>query len=296
MGSMGNRRIRMERIRRIVDVIWQFCSYLFVPQWGRNKRTKSEILGLKERETSMKRKAIIIGNSRDLNATPVDMLRFTKFLMSLQGGAWEKEEIVECKDKSADEILKAVEDIKNEGNDYVIVYFTGHGGVQGNQILEVNPASELIEENSLLGLAPRQLNILDCCRCTITTPLSIYGKSRGITPMRRALRDEVRKEYDEIVMNAAPQLVRMYSCREGESSWSSKDGSYYTNNLIGCAIDLLNTNSVVRVHQCHEATAIKTAADVQKDLHRDQHPDIIPTKCLAQAELPICFNPKVLNP
>ena len=37
--------------------------------------------------------------------------------------------------------------------------------------------------------------------------------------MQRALRDEVHKEYDEIVMNAAPQLVRMYSCREGESSW-----------------------------------------------------------------------------
>lgn len=81
--------------------------------------------------------------------------------------------------------------------------------------------------------------------------LSIYGSSRGINPMQRALRDEVRKEYDELVMSAAPQLVRMYSCKEGESSWSSKNGSYYTNNLIGCAKDLLKTNSVVRVYQCH---------------------------------------------
>lgn len=253
------------------------------------------MLGMKERKTNMKRKAIIIGNSRDLNATPVDMLRITKFLMSLQGGAWEKEEIVECKDKSADEILKVIDDIKAENNDYVIVYFTGHGGVQGDTILEVNPALELLKENSFFGLASRQLNILDCCRCTIKTTLSIYGSSRSISPMQRALRDEVRKEYEELVMNAAPQLVRMYSCREGESSWSSKDGSYYTNNLIWCAKDLLNTNSVVRVHQCHEATATKTAADVQNDLHRDQHPDIIPTKCLAQAELPICFNPTVLK-
>lgn len=243
----------------------------------------------------MKRKAIIIGNSRDLNATPLDMLRFTKFLMSLQGGAWEKEEIVECKDKSADEILKVIDDIKADDIDYVIVYFTGHGGVQGDTILEVNPASELLKENSFFGLAPRQLNIMDCCRCTITTTLSIYGSSRSISPMQRALHDEVRKEYDEIVMNAAPQLVRMYSCREGESSWPSKDGSYYTNNLIGCAKELLKSNSVVRVYQWHEATAVKTAADVQNDLKRDQHPDIIPTKCLAQAELPICFNPTVLK-
>lgn len=277
---------------KYLRAIWLFCSYLFVPQWGRNKRTEPE--GTKE-EKVMKRKAIIIGNSRNLNATPLDMLRFTKFLMSLQGGAWEKEEIVECMDKSADEILKVIGDIKAEDNDYVIVYFTGHGGVQGDTILEVNPASELLKENSFFGLAPRQLNILDCCRCTITTTLSIYGSSRSISPMQSTLRDEVRKEYDELVMNAAPQLVRMYSCREGESSWPSKDGSYYTINLIWCAKDLLNNNSVVRVYQCHEATAVKTAADVQNDLKRDQHPDIFPTKCLAQAELPIYFNPTVLK-
>ncbi len=278
---------------KYLKAIWEFCSYLFVPQWGR--RQKTELEGTKEVMT-MKRKALIIGNSRHLNATPVDMLRFSKFLMSLQGGAWEKEEIVECKDKLADEILKVIDDIRAEDNDYVIVYFTGHGGVKGDTILEVNPALELLKENSFFGLAPRQLNILDCCRCLVTTPLSIYGNSRGITPMQRALRDEVRKEYDELVMNAAPQLVRMYSSSEGESSWPSKNGSYYTNNLIECAKDLLKSNNVIRVYQCHEATAIKTAVDVQNDLHQDQHPDIIPTKCLAQAELPICFNPKVLNP
>jgi hypothetical protein len=277
---------------KYLKAIWELCSYLFWPQWGKNR--KSEFGGANE-EMVMKRKAIIIGNSRELNATPMDMLRFSKFLMSLQGGAWEKEEIVECKDKAANDILKVIDDIKAENNDYVIVYFTGHGGVQGDTILEVNPASELLKENSFFGLATRQLNIMDCCRCLVTTPLSIYGSSRGMSPMQRALRDEVRKEYEELVMNAAPQLVRMYSCREGESSWPSKDGSYYTNNLIGCAKDLLNTNSVVWVYQCHDATAVKTTADVQDDLHRDQHPDIIPTKCLAQAELPICFNPKVLK-
>ncbi len=276
-----------EFVMKYLKALRQFCSFLFWPQWGDKKSKGSYIV--------MKRNAIIIGNSRGLNATPVDMLRFSKFLMSFQGGAWEKEEIVECQDKRADEILKIVADIKADNNDYVIVYFTGHGGVQGDTILEVNPALELLKENSFFGLAPRQLNILDCCRCIVTTPLSIYGSSRGVSPMQRVLRDKVRKEYDELVMNAAPQLVRMYSCKEGESSWPSKDGSYYTNNLIGCANELLKTNRVVHVHQCHDAVAIKTAADVQNDLQRDQHPDIIPTKCLAQAELPICFNPKILN-
>lgn len=204
--------------------------------------------------------------------------------------------IVYMPDLDACCIIETINKIRDEKNDYIIVYFTGHGGLQGDTIVEVNPKNELLKENSLFGLAERQMNILDCCRCQVTTPLNIYGSSRSINPLQRTLRDEVRKEYEELVMNAAPQLARMYSCKEGESSWSSKDGSYYTSNLIGCAKELLKTNRVVRVHQCHDAAAIKTATDVQNDLQRDQHPDIIPTKCLAQAELPICFNPKTLNP
>lgn len=272
--------------------------HLFLAVWCTAGKKYQEILekfGAKKKRMTMKRKALLIGNSRNLNSTPVDMLRFSKFLMSLPGGAWEKEEIVECKDKMADEILKIIEEVKAERNDFVLVYFTGHGGVQGDTILEVNPALELLKESSFWGLALRQLNILDSCRCIVTTPLSIYGSSRSMNHMQRVLREKVRKEYEELVMNAAPQLVRMYSCREGESSWPAKDGSYYTNNLIGCANELVKTNRVVRVHQCHDAAAIKTATDVQNALHRDQHPDIIPTKCLAQAELPICFNPKALN-
>ena len=41
----------------------------------------------------MKRKALMIGNSRGLKATPLDMLHFTQFLMSYQGGAWTRDEI-----------------------------------------------------------------------------------------------------------------------------------------------------------------------------------------------------------
>lgn len=241
----------------------------------------------------MKRKALIIGNTRGLIATPIDMLHFAQFLMSHQGGAWNIDEIVSWLDKSADSIMNELETIKSEKNDYVIVYFTGHGGLQGDTILEVNPSLELLKENSFFGLAERQLNILDCCRCTITTPLSIYGSSRGISPFELALRNEVRKEYEVMVMEAAPQLVRLYACSEGESSFPSSTGSYYTNNLLNCAKELLSSNRIVRVHQCQNTAALKTAADVHDNLKEEQHPAIIPTKCISQAELPFCFNPAV---
>ncbi|MBR6885130.1 MAG: hypothetical protein IKN01_05420 [Prevotella sp.] len=66
------------------------------------------------------------------------------------------------------------------------------------------------------------MNILDCCRNIQTTPLPIYGRSRGMGTMEQGLRDAVRAEYDELVMNAAPQFVKMYSCAEDESSYTSR--------------------------------------------------------------------------
>ena len=243
----------------------------------------------------MKRKAILIGNSRGLTATPLDMANFAQFLMSHQGGAWEKCEINQWMDKDVNELLTDVQAVADEKNDYVIVYFTGHGGLQSDTIFEVNPQNEIIKENSLFGLADRQLNILDCCRVTLTTPLTIYGSSRSMSALEQQLFEDVRAEYDDMVMNAAPQLVRLYSCSEGESSYPSSNGSYYTNNLISCAKELLKTNNVVTVHQCHIVAGQKTAADVLDDLKMSQHPTIIPAKCLAQAELPFCFNPASLK-
>ena len=95
----------------------------------------------------------MIGNSRGLKATPLDMLHFTQFLMSYQGGAWTRDEIEPWMDKDVNELLNDVEKIVKDQNDYVIVYFTGHGGLHGDTIIEVNPKGELIKEdlNELTG-------------------------------------------------------------------------------------------------------------------------------------------------
>lgn len=239
----------------------------------------------------MKRKAILIGNTRNLAATPLDLLKAASLLMSNKGGAWNRDEIVYMPDQDACSIIEMINKIRDEKNDYVIVYFTGHGGLQSDTIVEVNPKNELLKENYFFGIAERQLNILDCCRTVQTSPLNIYSSKRGMSPMEMKLRDNVRVEYEDLVMKADPQLVRLYSCSEGESSYPSASGSYYTNNLMECARELLMNDDIVSVHKCHDAASIKTAIEVKRDLKQEQHPAIIPTKCLAQAELPFCFNP-----
>lgn len=88
----------------------------------------------------------------------------------------------------------------------------------------------------------------------------------------------------------------MYSCQEGESSYPYKGekGSVYTQALISSAYELLRTNDIVHVYECHERAAQITIS-VTQAVHKDQHPEIAPAKCMSIMELPICFNPICLK-
>lgn len=244
----------------------------------------------------MKRKAILIGNTRNLSGTPLDMANVANHLTSYQGGGWLPDEFEILVDKPAAVIVDRIDDIRKEHNDFVIVYFTGHGLLQGNTITEVNPACELMDEEVLFDLAERQINILDCCRGIKTSPLPVFKRKRGMVPIANPELDDVRSQYDNLITNeCAPQFVRMYSCSANESSYCYKDGSgsYYTKILLDSIADILKKEDVARVYACHDDTAIKTSERVLNDLHRSQNPIIVPAKCAAVAELVLGFNPKL---
>ena len=62
----------------------------------------------------MKRKAILIGNTRNLAATPLDLLKAASFLMSNKGGAWNRDEIVYMPDQDACSIIEMINKIRDE--------------------------------------------------------------------------------------------------------------------------------------------------------------------------------------
>lgn len=247
----------------------------------------------------MKRKALLLGDTRGLDAiSKKDIENITNFLKSDGGGAWDDSEIDPLIDKHSDDLFKRIEDVKAEANDFVLVYFTGHGGTRGDTILEVNPNPDYLEAGSFLNLAPRQINIFDCCRHDVANPIEV---SVGVGKKKRKAFDannteKVRLKYEQLVMNACPQSVNLYSCSKGEGSSFNANGSYYTQCLIESAKDLLPTMDVVRVHDCHKMAAIATADMAFKERGIQQHPEIEPAKCLYAQELPICFNPNTVNP
>lgn len=246
----------------------------------------------------MKRKALLIGDTRDLDTVSIkDIDNITNFLKSDEGGAWYDSEIVPLIDKKADDLFKLLEAVKDEANDFVIVYFTGHGGTRGNTILEINPIHDYLESGSFQNLATRQINIFDCCRYEVPDPIEVcvgVGKKK-----RKAFGDikteKIRLEYEELVMNACPQTVCLYSCSKGEGSSFNANGSYFTQCLIDSAKSLLTAKDVVRIYDCHARASSATADMAFKERGRQQHPEIEPAKCLYAQELPISFNPKSTN-
>lgn len=241
----------------------------------------------------MKKKALLIGNSRNLEGTSKDMLDFQMFLMSEQGGAWEQDEIRALIDTPISQLKCVIDEVKQESYDYVIVYFTGHGGCRNETIMEVNPQNECIMESLLVGLSPKQLNILDCCRSWIPGNVPI-DEDHSCAPSD--IRAEIKKEYENLIEAAAEQQVRIYSCREGESSYPFRGGkgSVYSQCFLESAKALLKKQDVVSVYDCHKNAALETMRIIQGN-NLTQTPDIIPAKCLSALELPISFNPSCLK-
>lgn len=241
----------------------------------------------------MKKRAILIGNNRGIIGVNKDLLDFRDFLQSYSGGAWNSDEIIILLNQSSSEIKSQISNIKSEGNDYVIVFFTGHGGLNGDTIIEINPSGEQIIESELFGISPKQINILDCCRVVIAGTTKIDGGTSDTTFDNE--RNSVRTEFESLISSAAPQFVKIYSCSEGEESYALSSGSYYTQSLLTKARTLLSSNNIASIYTCHENAAIKTIALAKSNGHV-QTPQIVPAKCLLDQELPFCFTPSCLIP
>lgn len=240
----------------------------------------------------MKRKAILIGNNRNIIGVNKDLIDFRDFLQSYSGGAWNADEITILLNRSASELTKEISNIKSEGYDYSIVYFTGHGGLNGETIVEINPSGEVIPESELFGISSKQINILDSCRVIIAGSTKIDGATTNTATEDE--RNSVRAEFESLLLSAAPQFVKIYSCSEGEESYAPSSGSYYTQSLLNEAKGLLCTNKIVSIYHCHNLAAIETIKLAKSNGHV-QTPQIIPAKCLLSQELPFCFIPTCIS-
>jgi hypothetical protein len=248
----------------------------------------------------MKRIALLIANTNGLGGTKADVGKFSRFLRSLQGGAWNESEIIFCSDPSRDDLLNGLKIMRESAPDYVVVMFSGHGGYRDETILEINPDEEIINVSNLLDIASRQLSIFDCCRVMEKSILqkNLSSESMQMFSSRNTVAwDIVRKNYETRILQAIPQQAVLFACSVGECSYDSKDGAIYIDKLIEVA-KRASENNFMTVGLVHQQAAKLTTAETSatpitrtRDYKGPQYPEAYLPKCLSSQQLVISINP-----
>lgn len=222
---------------------------------------------------NIKRHAILIGNNNGLPGIHQDLEGFEEFLCSDIGGAWiPGTEISKAYDVTLEELNNVLKYVKNKSFDYLIFYYSGHGGLDrssGKTILELNDSYETIAEEKLFNLADRQLNIFDCCR---SIPKSLQ-KSHVEDSALFSLEDSIIKSralYNNRIMQSYRQQINLYACSKFECANATGQGSIYTQNLIKEA--KLVKDECVLVLDAHKASC-KSVAYKASLLGEKQNPD-----------------------
>lgn len=238
----------------------------------------------------MKRTALLIGNSHGLSGVKLDMAHWKDFLMSASGGQWYDDEIYVTMNPARTYLLSLIKCLKAGKPDFAIVVFSGHGAYQRNTVLEINEKEELISENELTGIAPRQISVFDCCRGLISKELLSESTSHVRTFADGGVFSRnIRSCYEERIMNAIPQQVRLYACSVGESALDD-EGGLYTKSLLRCSSSISENEKYKLVGVAHEEAERLTYLSALRRNHI-QHPAALLPRCLSSQQLIIAINP-----
>lgn len=245
----------------------------------------------------MKRIALLIGNSDGLEGVKKDLVNWTRFLYSLEEGAWNSSEIITLMNPRKEELCSKIEDIRGE-YDFAIVVFSGHGEYQnGFTQLAINEKCDIIQDQYLIGIADKQITVFDCCR-GIEDDSSLLLENQQITFSRnggkitRNPRYIIRNLYEKRIEQACNQQVLLYSCDVGESSMDTIDGGLYIKNLLNQAT-IFRSEEYGLVGNIHQKTLLPVRLYAASKKHK-QTPQASMLKCMPKRQLILSLNPNLL--
>jgi hypothetical protein len=200
-------------------------------------------------------------------------------------------EIEEHLNRSRVKLLEAIKRAKDSGFDYTMVMFSGHGGQKRETVLELNARGEQINESELWNISSRQTNIFDCCRALMPETVR---KSMAMDSLREsaALVSSVRARYEQRIMQAIPQQVRLYACAVGQSAYDMGEGkgALYLGNLLDAACSLPQGERFKAVETAHAEVRAATMVAAAKN-GVQQNPDAFLPKCLSEQRLILSIAP-----
>ncbi len=228
----------------------------------------------------MNKKVLLIGNNAGLPGVKIDLENYKKYFQSLTGGQWNDSEIVQKLNPAKDDLIALLDSYKKQNLDYLIIVFSGHGGMKRETVLELNPSGDMFAESRFENISQRQVTILDCCRA-ISQNLSEavnevrMFKSGGLVG--------TRERFEKRVSLSLPQQIKIYSCAAGEYSHDTPKGGAYSKNLIESAY--ADKSEFIYFGNTHATAAEKTTKEFT-----DQHPEIIQPRLLSTQQIILGIN------
>lgn len=185
----------------------------------------------------MNRLSLLIGATHgDLEMVADDIAKMSIYLKSIPGGAWNDDEIIELVDEPYSTVQRSLLTIKKNKPDFLLTYWSGHGGYSRNReelVLELTENKSLYESD-LLGLSQKQLLIFDTCS-PIIEDAGLESSFESFSHRATASvsdRAKARKYYEELVA-ASGGVQIAYSCNITENSTADDFlGSIYTSEII----------------------------------------------------------------
>ena len=243
----------------------------------------------------MKRIALLIGNSDGLPGVNLDIANWKKFLMSDKGGLWYENEIRILMNPEKIALLSCIKAIKDSKPDFAIIVFSGHGAYRRSMstVLEINKQGEKIDENNLIGIAPRQISVFDCCREVLSEKLLEWQNPVQIFAEGGVMQLNIRPYYDNRMMEAMPQQICLYACSVGESVMDTVRGGIYTDKLLRCSSSFRSGECYKLIKDAHNEARYWTRTVALTRCNYTQNPELIfKTECPSEPQLIIGINPK----
>jgi hypothetical protein len=193
----------------------------------------------------MKRQALIItnpGNPEDKDdycaGVERDAANYRRFLLSPAGGAWEEAELAHLRKPDIFAVQRAVGKLTSSGCEYALVIFSGLGSFSkrlNSTILHLREGHS-IDSSELRLRGVGQTLIIDSCRkVPAERPLLSEAAPDLLKSMAGLSRAECRRCYDAEIAKCGRELIVMRSCSNGEYSYDSPVGGYYSSSLMEAA-------------------------------------------------------------
>ena len=236
----------------------------------------------------MKRLAILLSHVDGELSSNKDADDMYKFLASLRGGAWGRNEIFHKDNIQLWELSDLIDKVRKLKLDYLFFYFSGHGGYVRDTELELNPDGERISERCLTGLADRQLNIFDCCRAPISMAFA-EDSMKMLKEATESMRLGARNLFNSRVMAAAHQHMSLYACRIGQKAYDDGNGGIYTQKLLSTASAA--SDRILLASQVHARVSEQMVKESILQGGKAQAPDYFMAKLPSRLQLPFAINP-----